>query len=169
MKQNILTLLFCLWAACMYADNLKISGTLIDKNSNEPFAYVNTALHQQSNNQLVTGALSDMDGKFELYAPAGKYTLTITFVGYKTVNKPITLSEEHPHVRLGKIILEEDTQLIKEIEVVGQKSAMQLDIDKKVFNVSDNILAEGASATDILENIPSVEVDKEGNVGLRIN
>ncbi|MEE1174746.1 MAG: TonB-dependent receptor [Paludibacteraceae bacterium] len=169
MKQNILTLLFCLWAACMYADNLKISGTLIDKNSNEPFAYVNTALHQQSNNQLVTGALSDMDGKFELYAPAGKYTLTITFVGYKTVNKPITLSEEHPHVRLGKIILEEDTQLIKEIEVVGQKSAMQLDIDKKVFNVSDNILAEGASATDILENIPSVEVDTEGNVSLRNN
>lgn len=153
----------------MYADNLKISGTLIDKNSNEPFAYVNTALHQQSNNQLVTGALSDMDGKFELYAPAGKYTLTITFVGYKTVNKPITLSEEHPHVRLGKIILEEDTQLIKEIEVVGQKSAMQLDIDKKVFNVSDNILAEGASATDILENIPSVEVDTEGNVSLRNN
>lgn len=153
----------------MYADNLKISGTLIDKNSNEPFAYVNTALHQQSNNQLVTGALSDMDGKFELYAPAGKYTLTITFVGYKTVNKPITLSEEHPHVRLGKIILKEDTQLIKEIEVVGQKSAMQLDIDKKVFNVSDNILAEGASATDILENIPSVEVDTEGNVSLRNN
>ena len=158
-----------LWGTLLWADNLKISGTLIDANNNEPFAYVNVALYQSSNNQLITGSLSDIDGKFELYAPSGQYQLNITFVGYKTYNRPITLSEDRPHVRLGKIKLEEDAQLIKEVEVVGQKSAMQLDIDKKVFNVSDNILAEGASATDILENIPSVEVDTEGNVSLRNN
>lgn len=158
-----------LWAYFLCADNLKISGTLIDANNNEPFAYVNVALRQATNNQLFTGSLSDINGKFELYAPAGKYLLNITFVGYKTVNKAITLSEDKPHVRLGNISMEEDAQLIKEVEVVGQKSAMQLDIDKKVFNVSDNIISEGASATDILENIPTVEVDTEGNVSLRNN
>ena len=158
-----------LWATFLWADNLKISGTLVDASSNEPFSYVNVALYQQTSNQLITGSLSDLDGKFELFAPSGKYLLSITFVGYKTYQKNITLSEERPHVRLGKISLQEDAQLIKEVEVVGQKSAMQLDIDKKVFNVTDNIIAEGASATDILENIPSVEVDTEGNVSLRNN
>jgi outer membrane receptor protein involved in Fe transport len=169
MKKYLLSLLLGLFTLTLCADNLKISGTLIDAGNQEPFAYVNVALYKQANNQLITGALSDMDGKFELYAPEGKYVLNVTFVGYKTYQKAIHLTEEHPHVRLGKIAIEEDAQLIKEVEVVGQKSAMQLDVDKKVFNVSDNILAEGASATDILENIPSVEVDTEGNVSLRNN
>ena len=169
MKKLNLTLLMALCTIFMYANNLKISGTLIDSNSNEPFAYVNVALHKVPNNQLATGTLSDIDGKFELYAPAGSYQLNITFVGYKTITKSISLSEDNPHLRLGKISMKEDAQLIKEVEVVGQKSAMQLDIDKKVFNVTDNLIAEGASATDILENIPSVEVDNEGNVSLRNN
>jgi outer membrane receptor protein involved in Fe transport len=169
MKKYILAFFCCLFTCLSWAENLKISGKLIDKANNEPFSYVNVTLYQQPDNKLVTGALSDADGKFELYAPAGNYQLTITFVGYKTVNKAVSVSEQNPHVRLGNIPLEEDAKLIKEVEVVGQKSAMQLDIDKKVFNVSDNILAEGASATDILENIPSVEVDTEGNISLRNN
>lgn len=169
MKKLLLTTFLFLFTLIVSASQLKISGTLIDYNSHEPFSYVNVALYQQPANKLITGSLSDIDGKFELFAPAGQYVLTITFVGYKTVNQAVTLSEEKPHVRLGKIMLQEDAQLMKEVEVVGQKSAMQLDIDKKVFNVTDNIIAEGASATDILENIPSVEVDTEGNVSLRNN
>lgn len=169
MKKYLLTTLFIFITFFTWADNLKISGTLMDQTNNEPFAYVNVALYQTPTQKLTTGALTDYDGHFELFAPAGKYQLSITFVGYKTIQKNITLSEDRPHVRLGKMFMEEDAKLMKEVEVIGQKSAMQLDIDKKVFNVSDNILAEGASATDILENIPSVEVDTEGNVSLRNN
>lgn len=163
----LFALTFCtsLWAA----NDLKISGKLLDATTNEAFAYVNVALHDASNNQLITGTLSDIDGKFELFADNGNYLLKISFVGYKSYQKSIQLSALRPHVRLGTILLEEDAQLMKEVEVTGQKSAMQLELDKKVFNVSDNILAEGASASEVLENIPSVEIDTEGNVSLRNN
>lgn len=167
-------LLFALFAFIIVssswaANNLKISGHLIDGTTQQDFAYVNVALYSTPDNQLVTGALSDGDGLFELYASEGVYTLSITFVGYKPYSKRIELTREKLYTRLGKIVLEEDTQLMKEVEVVGQKSAMQLELDKKVFNVSDNILAEGASASEVLENIPSVEIDTEGNVSLRNN
>ena len=158
-----LTCITSLWAA----NDLKVSGKLIDGSNNEPFAYVNVALYNNANNQLITGTLSDVEGKFELFADDGNYTINISFVGYKTYKKALKLSALKPHIRLGNIILEEDTKVMEEVEITGQKSAMQLELDKKVFNVSDNILAEGASASEVLENIPSVEIDTEGNVSLR--
>ena len=160
-----LTCITSLWAA----NDLKVSGKLIDGSNNEPFAYVNVALYNNANNQLITGTLSDVEGKFELFADDGNYTINISFVGYKTYKKALKLSALKPHIRLGNIILEEDTKVMEEVEITGQKSAMQLELDKKVFNVSDNILAEGASASEVLENIPSVEIDTEGNVSLRNN
>ncbi len=169
MKHFLVAYFFLIAANLWGASEIKVSGNLIDKDSNEPFAYVNVALHHATSNQLITGTLSDIDGHFELYAEAGKYLLQISFVGYKTHQQTLTLTKTKPYVRLGKIALEEDAKLMQEIEVVGQKSSMQLDIDKKVFNVTDNLIAEGASATEILENIPSVEVDNEGNVALRGN
>lgn len=159
-----LTCITSLWAA----NDLKVSGKLIDGSNNEPFAYVNIALYN-TNNQLISGAMSDIDGHFELFADKGDYILTISFVGYKSYKKALQLSPLKPHVRLNTIIMEEDAKLLKEVEVTGQKSAMQLELDKKVFNVADNILAEGASASEVLENIPSVEIDTEGNVSLRNN
>ena len=159
-----LTCITSLWAA----NDLKVSGKLIDGSNNEPFAYVNIALYN-TNNQLISGAMSDIDGHFELFAEKGDYILTISFVGYKSYKKALQLSPLKPHVRLNTIIMEEDAKLLKEVEVTGQKSAMQLELDKKVFNVADNILAEGASASEVLENIPSVEIDTEGNVSLRNN
>lgn len=169
MRKILLYLAFIYTTTAWAANDLKISGKLIDGTNDEPFSFVNVALYSASNQQLVTGSLSDIDGKFELFADEGNYTLVISFVGYKSYKKVIKLVSLKPHLRLGTIVLEEDTQLIKEIEVTGQKSAMQLEIDKKVFNVTDNILAEGASASEVLENIPSVDIDTEGNVSLRNN
>ena len=144
-----LTCITSLWAA----NDLKVSGKLIDGSNNEPFAYVNIALYN-TNNQLISGAMSDIDGHFELFADKGDYILTISFVGYKSYKKALQLSPLKPHVRLNTIIMEEDAKLLKEVEVTGQKFAMQLELDKKVFNVADNILAEGASASEVLPQPP---------------
>jgi outer membrane receptor for ferrienterochelin and colicin len=84
------------------------------------------------------------------------------------VEKAFTTGTEQ-EVKIGRITLKEDTKRLEEVQVVGQKSGMTLEIDKKVFNVDQTIVADGASATELLENIPSVEVDSDGGVSLRNN
>ena len=91
--------------------------------------------------------------------------VTISFVGYITHIKTIALSAKE--VDLGIIYLQEDSEVLNEIEVVAQGSTMRFELDKKIFSVDQNIAAAGGSATDILENIPSVDVDQEGNISLR--
>lgn len=88
-------------------------------------------------------------------------------MGYQTVSRDVTISKSKRDVKLGKITLSEETHQVEEVAVVAQKSTMKLDIDKKVFNVDQDIASAGGSASDALENIPSVEVDSEGNVSLR--
>ena len=99
--------------------------------------------------------------------PEGSYTLSISFIGYKTIEKPFTLSKQIPGVNFRNLLLQEDSQLLGEVKVTGQRSQMKFDIDKKVFNVDQNISSTGGTASDVLTNIPSVEVDNEGEVSLR--
>lgn len=91
-------------------------------------------------------------------------SLTASFIGYKSVEKEFTISPTARNVNVKNILLEEDSQVIDEIKVVGQRAQMRFEIDKKVFDVESNISQAGGSASELLENIPSVEVslyDKE--------
>jgi outer membrane receptor protein involved in Fe transport len=91
--------------------------------------------------------------------------LRISYVGYNTINKIVEVNSSL--VNLGIIKMDADTKKLGEVEVVGQNSQMHFDVDKKVFNVDQNIAAAGGSASDVLKNIPSVTVDDQGNVALR--
>lgn len=96
---------------------------------------------------------------------AGDYKVTVSFMGYVDQIFKVHLSGKE--VSLGKIYLEENNRALKEIEVVGQGSTMRFELDKKVFSVDQSITAAGASVSEVLENIPSVEVDQEGTITLR--
>ena len=91
--------------------------------------------------------------------------LVSSFMGYSEVRREITIAGAD--INIGRIFLKEDTQTLNEVEVVGQNSSMRFELDKKVFTVDQNIASAGASVTDVLENIPSVDVDQEGNISLR--
>ncbi len=167
MKKTLFIFLYTLTVISAVAQGLSVNGKIIDGTTNKPLDFVNVTLYKVGSSTPETGGLSDMDGKFELTAPAGDYTFKATFIGYTEFSKNITLSASKPRIRLGNITLNEDAKQMAEVEVIGQKSGMTLDIDKKVFNVDQSVLGEGATATEILENIPSVDVDMEGNVSLR--
>ncbi len=115
---------------------------------------------------MVTGVVSDESGKFELQAKPGTYSLKITAVSYtdKTISAVQVASQD---VQLGVVALKSSTKNLEEVIVKGEKSQMELALDKKIFNVGKDLANAGGTASDILRNIPSVAVDVEGNVSLR--
>ena len=156
---NVILLL----AVALNAFAAQITGKVIDSASKQPIDFANVSVMQGES--LITGTITDEKGDFSLEAADGKYTLVVSFMGYQEQRREVTLAGKP--VALGRIAIKEDTQNLKDLEVVGQNSSMRFELDKKVFTVDQNIASAGASVTDVLENIPSVDVDQEGNISLR--
>lgn len=150
-----------------YAGN--VVGKVIDSNNKEPMEFVNVTIRKVgSEKALPLGVVTNVKGDFKLTdIPRGKYIVKLSYVGYVSALKNVTVAEGD--ATLSAVALVEDGKVLDEVQVVGMKSQMRFDLDKKVFNVDQNIAAAGASASEILETIPSVEVDNEGEVSLRGN
>ncbi|MBR4520829.1 MAG: TonB-dependent receptor [Paludibacteraceae bacterium] len=168
MKTNrlLLILLLALVAATAGAQNL-ITGVVYDAASERPLDYANVVVYREGEDEPLDGTTTDEDGMFWLYrkVKAGDYKVTVSFMGY--IDQIFSVHLTGKEVSLGKIYLEENTRALKEVEVVGQGSTMRFELDKKVFTVDQSISSAGASVSEVLENIPSVEVDQEGTISLR--
>jgi len=166
MKKILSFVFFLSLSFTLLAAPSTIKGTVIDGGTQAPLDFVNVALFKTGSEKPIKGVISDKNGIFSFSSISeGKYTIKLSFVGYKTTTQELTLNGTS--VNLGKIKLEENSKKLGEVEVVGQSSQMHFDVDKKVFSVDQNISSAGGSATDVLKNIPSVTVDNQGNVALR--
>ncbi len=145
-----------------------LRGKVVDS-KNDPLEFVNISLLDASD-KLVSGGIVDQSGRFELpNIKNGNYKLRISYVGYETIERNITVNAKSMDdvVRLQTFKMNVDSEILQEVNVIGQKSSMRLEIDKKVFDIGSQASAAGLSASEALENIPSVEVDSEGNISLR--
>lgn len=161
MKRLIYIVTLLVFAISTFA--AQVTGKVVDANTRKVIDFANVSIMQ--GDQLITGVVSDADGSFAIEVKDGQYTLVVSFMGYSEQRKEITVAGKP--VNVGRIALKEDTQMLKDVEVVAQGSSMRFELDKKVFTVDQNIASAGASVTDVLENIPSVDVDQEGNISLR--
>lgn len=143
----------------------KITGKVIDFGSKQPIDFANVSVLKGQDPAPLSGTITDEKGNFVLEMADGNYVLVVSFMGYTEQRRELTVAGKD--VNLGKIALKEDTQVLQDVEVVGQGSSMRFELDKKVFTVDQNIASAGASVTDVLENIPSVDVDQEGTISLR--
>ena len=145
-----------------------IKGKVVD-DQKQPLEFVNVAVYQNGSATPYKGTVSDIDGKFEIDGVKdGSYVVKLSFMGYTEQSRNVAVNANNNHTaNLRVITLSEDRAVLQEVSVSTQKAAMRLDIDKKVFDVSQNIATAGLSASEALENIPSVEVDQEGNISLR--
>ncbi|VBB47198.1 TonB-dependent receptor [uncultured Paludibacter sp.] len=161
----ILSVFFISFFAVFSAE---IQGRIVNNETKSPLEFVTVSIIEKNSQKSIAGAITNNMGVFNISSVnAGDYVLKVTFIGFKAVNKNITVNNQI--LELGEIPLEEDSKTLKEVEVVGQGSQMRFGIDKKVFSVDQNIASSGGSATEVLQNIPSVNVDNEGNVSLRNN
>lgn len=146
-----------------------LAGKVIDVGTQQPLEYAAITLFRHSDSTLVNGAITDAAGMFSLKAPAGfYYFLKIEFLGYRPkIVDSLYLSAARPVLDLGQVAIEPEAEVLSEVVVETQASQMQFALDKKIYNVGQDISSMGGTAQDILDNVPSVQVDVEGNVSLR--
>ena len=169
----IITCLLCSFFYGFSQNSGSIKGKVIDKNSKQALPYVNIVV--KDNNKIVTGGVTKDDGSFTINQLAlQKYTIEIQFIGYTTSIKNIDLSND-ANYNFGVIAIQEDVTELKEVQVVSERSSMVQKIDRKVINVGKDLIASGTTASEIMNNIPTVSIDPQtkeismrGNSNVRV-
>ncbi len=148
----------------------KLFGTVLDGTTGKPLEYSSIVIRGLKDSTKIFGSLVDEKGKFEItQIPLGSYKLTISFVGYKdfVIEKILVIPPDKIEQNLGTLKVLQDETLLEEVQVIAEKSVLQLGVDKKVFNVDKSALSSGGSATDVLKQVPTVDVDVDGNISMR--
>lgn len=145
-----------------------VEGKVLEESSGNPLAFATVALLNPTDSTIVSGTTTDSTGQFNLLANRGEYMLKVQFVSYQTKIQPgIELNSSNPNVDVGTIRLKQSNQNLSEVVVIGEQSRMTMEGGKKIFNVGTDLSNSGASASEVLENIPAVTMDIEGNISLR--
>ena len=168
----ILLLIFSLFSFPILAQNKfpgSISGKIIDVQTKAPVEYANIVLRDTINHAMVTGVVSDSTGFFRMKdVPYGTFYLEYTFIGYeKQRSRPVVISRKSPKADLGTLTIGTSSITMNEVTVTAERSMMINKIDRKVFNVQKDIQAQTGTVTDMLQTIPSISVDIDGNISLR--
>ena len=172
MKKLIVLIIATLFSCvCIHSQSNESSGSIkgsLQDPNNQPIEYATISLFN-SKSELVAGTISDENGAFDIQKIAlGTYEISIEFLGYASITKKdIVLSSDSRKVDLSSITLNVDDQQLDAVEVIGERSSYNLQLDKKVFHVGRDVLSQGGSAIDILDQVPLVSVDPTGTVTLR--
>jgi len=144
-----------------------ISGTVLDQENNQPLEYATLVIQSVDDPSKVSGGITDINGKFKVATPPGNYNLRVEYISYQSYVK--NNQEISKSVDLGTIRLSIDATQLEEMVVVGEKTTVEVRLDKKIYNVGKDLTNSGATISDALDNIPSVTVDVDGAVALRGN
>ncbi|WP_298146197.1 TonB-dependent receptor [Flavobacterium sp.] len=145
---------------------VKLSGRVFDAGTKAPMEYTTITLKNTTTN-AVSGGITDAKGVFNIDVAVGTYDITIEFISYKPVEiKGKTLTE---NTNLGIFSLVEDATVLETVELRTEKTTVEIKLDKKVYNVGQDLLVKGGTVSDVLDNIPSVAVDTDGTITLRGN
>ncbi|WP_445719344.1 TonB-dependent receptor domain-containing protein [Flavobacterium sp.] len=148
------------------AKKITISGKVIEKGTNLPLEYATIVFENITNKQL-SGGITDENGNFKFEVVAGNYNVRAEFISFKNVTIP--QKEFTSDTNLGTVQMEADVAQLNEIEVIAEKSTVEIKLDKRVYNVGKDMMVKGGTVSDVLDNVPSVTVDAEGTVALRGN
>lgn len=143
-----------------------IKGTVVEESSGQPIAYATVMVGDNETKKPLDGTTTMDDGSFSLETDATDYYIEVSFLGFrtKTFGPPPTQGKT---IDLGKVALSEDAEQLQEVVVQGEVSRTEFKLDKRVFNVGKDLSTTGASALEVLNNVPSVNVNIEGRISLR--
>ncbi len=164
-----LILLTFLFKGLAQTEQGSISGKIIDAKTNQLMQYVSVVLYTQKDSVFLTGAVTNPKGEFKiLNVPYNKYFLKCSFIGFETkLISDIEVSAQHKSTHLNNIPLTIDATLLKEVSITGETKTVRYEIDKKIVNVENMNTVASSTALEVLQNIPSITVDLDGNVSLR--
>lgn len=169
MNIKILIILFLCITKVGYAQNTGVvSGKVLDKVTNTPISYASIEIKEGA--KIINGEVTNERGDFSIKnLPLKSYTIEVQFIGYKKYISNIDFSDSKKTISL-KIILEEEATELKGVDIIKERSIIEQKIDRKVINIGKDLLSAGATASEIMNNIPSVSVDPQTNaISLRGN
>ena len=165
MKKNILLIGFALLSVqLLMSQNFTLSGKVIDKQTKTPLEYCTISILDSNTNQLVEGGITNTDGSFSIEVTKGTYTVLIDYISFES--KKIETLAIDSDKDLGTVLMEINTQQLENVVVRG-KTEVEIRLDKRIYNVGKDLTIRGGTVSDVLDNVPSVTVDIEGNVALR--
>ena len=170
MKTTLLPLCFTFCFVLLQAqqNSLEITGSVIDLATKQPIPFATNLVGEKATLQPLTGVTTMDDGSFTVLSPSDDIYVEISFIGYEPVRLE-NIATKGKLMDIGTIALSEQSEMLNEVEVSGEKSTMEFKLDKRVFNVGKDLSSTGASALEVLDNVPSVTVSIEGQVRLRGN
>jgi ferric enterobactin receptor len=146
-----------------------VIGKIVDQQTGKALEYVSVKLFKAADSTLVTGAFTTIDGKYSIPCPFGSFYLKITFTNYDPILvSAITVKTALPIFNVGTLKMRKISEKTeREVKVIAEKDVLKAGIDKKIYNVAEDLNVRGGTANDILQRLPSVEVDQDGKVMLR--
>ncbi len=146
----------------------RIYGKVLDAKTKEAVEFASVALLWFDKDSVIAGMLVKGNGDFSLEnLPMGAFRLKISFIGYKSLEQKLFINPQKIEQDLGNILLEQDAAVLQEVTVSGEKSTVNMSIDRRVYNVDKDIAAKGGTALDVMKNVPGVTLDGDGNASLR--
>lgn len=147
----------------------RISGTVIDSLTKKPLDYATVSIYRSGGTAPMNGVLTDEKGNFKIdNVKAGSYKIGVSFIGYPTkFIEPVVTTLSKPDANMGQIVVAPSSKALKEVTVTGQASLVENRIDKIVYNAEKDLTSAGGNATDVLQKVPLVSVDMNGNVAVR--
>ncbi len=164
--RKTLFILIALISINFSAQQIHITGTVVESDSEQKLEFA-TIIFAPTDGSQVTGGTTDGNGEFDIVIKSGTYNITIEFLSFES--QTIQNKELTDDIVLGIIALKESAESLEEIEIIAEKSTVEFRLDKKIYNIGKDMTVKGGSASDVLDNIPSVTVDVEGNIALRGN
>lgn len=145
-----------------------VTGKLVQEENEAPLPYATVVVHNSDDSSMVANALTMDDGSFSFEIGPGSYYAVMQYIGFEDgMISDIEIKNGQNKLELGIIPLQSEAVALDEVEIVAERSQMELKLDRRVFNVGKDLANQGNSAADILDKVPSVTVDPEGNVSLR--
>lgn len=172
-KDSITQILFLLIFTATFngiSQQNRVSGILQDSISKQSIEFAEVKLLNKADSTIISGAISDFEGKFDIKTTiSGSFFLVISSFDFETkIISPINLTSENQNLELGAIYLKKPVaNKLEAVEIVVKKEAFQIGLDKKIYNVGEDISTRGGSANDVLVKVPSIDVDQDGNISLR--
>ena len=144
-----------------------VSGKVTNSENSEPLEYATITILDPKDNNVITGGLSDETGNFRISTKKGIYNVLIEYMSFK--NKTLENINVYNDLSLGEVQLELNYESLGEVEIIAEETSVEIRLDKKIYTVGKDLSVRGGTANDVLDNIPSVSTDLDGNILLRGN
>jgi outer membrane receptor protein involved in Fe transport len=165
LQHRFLFLLPLLVLAFSASAQRSLRGVVVENGSARPVPYATVVALPPTGETPLAGTSTDEAGAFRLSAPADAARLSVSFIGYRDT----TLALRDGRLDADTIVLRSASRRLEEVAVTAERSVVEFQLDKRVFRVGQDLASAGMGALDVLNNVPSVNVDVEGQVSLRGN